>query len=345
MSDIGNWPAVLTRDQRDLIIQSCPNQIFNFDFPKDKNNRKFSTIHYHRRAPNGELYKRDWLYYSIKNDAVYCFCCRLNLFDANSTRGFIAQKGFNDWQHLTRALQRHDASPQHQLQYEQWKELEVRFHCGTTIDATTQQQIANEAQRLRAVFIRIVAAIKYLAGQSLALRGSADKVNEDNNGNFMKYLESLTAFDPIMAEHLREGSRTHYLSKQSQEEFIQLIGNCIRTKILEMIKSSKYYSIIVDCTPDVSNQEQMTIIIRFVYYNTDTNTYDIQERFVNFLSVTNKTVIIKTIENTIVDKKSFFFGRQNFLVERRQQKILRQAPKGPAPALFGCLFFAYVSDV
>lgn len=51
--------------------------------------------------------------------------------------------------------------------------------------------------------------------------------------------------------------------------------------ILQKIKLAKYYAIIMDCTPDISRQEQLSLIIRIVDMdNSNENTIpDIKEYF------------------------------------------------------------------
>ena len=72
-----------------------------------------------------------------------------------------------------------------------------------------------------------------------------------------------------MAEHSKahankENGHTLYLSKTICEEFISLIGSSVHDSIICELKNSKYYTISLDSTPDISNIDQLTLIVRYV---------------------------------------------------------------------------------
>lgn len=72
-------------------------------------------------------------------------------------------------------------------------------------------------------------------------------------------MELLAKFDLVMKQHIEvvESGHSSYLGNIIQNEPIASINRkMLDTMVIEM-KQSKYYSIIWDCTPDVSHQEQM----------------------------------------------------------------------------------------
>lgn len=78
----------------------------------------------------------------------------------------------------------------------------------------------------------------------------------------------MVQFDPVMREHLRriqakEASDT-YLSSRIQNEVVSLVAKCTTHAIVDQVKKAKYYSEIMDCTPDLSHNKQLSVVLRIV---------------------------------------------------------------------------------
>ncbi|KAK2713096.1 hypothetical protein QYM36_011704 [Artemia franciscana] len=105
-----------------------------------------------------------------------------------------------------------------------------------------------------------------------------------------------------MHEHLRKNRdnerKVYYLSKDVQNEMIKLLANAVQAKAISLVIAAKYYSIILDCTPDISHTEKMTVIVRFVAIRETTS--EIQGHLLGFIPLTETTGA--SLTEAIVDK-------------------------------------------
>ncbi|XP_035845819.1 zinc finger MYM-type protein 1-like [Helianthus annuus] len=287
--DPRNWGGLSNDMIKELVMKGPKRDRDVVKGPVDKFGRHFSNTMYTRILSNRETCDREWLVYSKKLDKLYCFCCKV--FRTGHPKGGLDDEGYNDWIHASGRLKQHEVGLEHLKNMNEWFELHQRLKCNETIDKSAYEQFRKEKDYWKQVILRIVALVKFLAKYGLAFRGSNEKLYQKGNGNFLGLVEMLEEFDPIMKEHVRrvlnDECHVHFLSHNIQNELIQLLGDKVRTEIIKKVKQAKYYSIILDCTPDTSHQEQMSIIVRYVNFNSSSVT--IEESFLGFLVVDDTT--------------------------------------------------------
>ena len=99
----------------------------------------------------------------------------------------------------------------------------------------------------------------------------------------------LVKHNPTLNNHLDQlkNRQVFYLSKTIQNEIIDILARKVRANIINEIKQANYFTIMFDCTPDVSDTEQMSQVIRYV--NITETECEIKESFVDFIEVDKKT--------------------------------------------------------
>ena len=286
--DPGLWPTVVNDRERCELVKIGPVQQQS-EFPKNAMGRRFTTANYYMQMKNGERISRTWLVYSKVEDAAMCFCC--HLFGKGDTQ-LSSTSGFNQWKNLQAHLKYHERSAEHVKNMDAWHTLNARLQSGTAIDQGAQNLINAEVIRCKEVMKRLLAIVCHLAQHNLAFRGHREKLFEHGNGNFLGQVQLMAKFDPVMKEHLWKIKEKQiadtYLSKRIQNELICLVAQCTTDAIVERVRRAKYYAVIMDCTPDVSHNEQLSVLLRIVNCEL-TKGVSIHEHFMGFLLADDTT--------------------------------------------------------
>lgn len=259
---------------REILIRKGPVYFQNKDSDfseasrtyKDGNKlvtRYFNKALFIRKLKNNESVERKWLLYSPSKCSVFCFsCCLFNPTDVN----LCSRNGCNDWKHINHIILTHENSPAHKQSMMTYL---ARSKAVGRVDIELLSQHQKEVDYWRNVLKRIVAVVKFLASRGLPFRGDNEILGSPNNGNYLGCVELLSEFDPFLADHLKKfgnpgKGNISYLSANICNEFIEVMGKQVLKKIINEVKSAKYFSISVDSTPDLSHIDQLTFIIRYV---------------------------------------------------------------------------------
>lgn len=144
--------------------------------------------------------------------------------------------------------------------------LEQQIKNKTTIDASLLKAIDQETKKWRHILKVCTSINLFCAENNLPLRGSHEHIGEAGSGVFLSAVDMISKFDPELRAHvesLNKGSIS-YFTPYIQNELIDILASEVKKLIIDEVRAAKYFSMIFDCTTDVSHQEQMSQILRFV---------------------------------------------------------------------------------
>lgn len=148
-----------------------------------------------------------------------------------------------------------------------------------------------EKELARDMLRNILSSVRYLARQGLALRG-----DDDVESNLIQLLRLRAEDNPPLIQWLQRSSRK-YTSHENQNEMLEIMAHHVLRKILGCMQQSPFLAIMVDETTDVSNKEQLTVVMRWIDEN-----FDVFEEFLGMYSLqsTSTQSIVSAITDTLV---------------------------------------------
>lgn len=256
-----------------------------FRFPKG-NGRSF-RIHW--------LKEFSWLTYSPSLDGAFCLCCVLfsKRVHVKTHAEVLVSKPLVCWTSAHQKLKQHakcSAVNMHgmtSLLFSEFCKNATGKKQSIDVIASTQEQ--NKIKENRKKLIPIIDTCLVLGRCGLSYRGHRDDsqyhpevgdYSVQSVGNFIELLNyRVRGGDKDLEKHMKNCAKNAtYISKTSQNQIIECIGEYILDVILKEVRKAKYYSIIADEARDCSNKEQMSLILRYI-----SNECEIKEDFVGFV--------------------------------------------------------------
>ncbi|XP_021828838.1 uncharacterized protein LOC110769211 isoform X3 [Prunus avium] len=216
-----------------------------------------------------------WLEYSVAKDAAYCFCCYLfkpNTGEQAGSDSFVG-KGFSNWKKKSERLQGHVGGPM-SAHNQAWSNCKA---FSKQIEAQTEYKTLLGAS---------VSCMRFLLRQGLLFYGDDEYEDSNNQGMFADLLRLRCNYDEdIKAVTLNNAPLTLKLTSPDTQKDIEIaISMEIISAIVREIGDS-LFSILIDEFHDMSSQDQMAIVLRFV------DKGHVIERYLGIVQATDDTAV------------------------------------------------------
>eukprot|EP00731_Ephydatia_muelleri_P005761 Em0003g9a len=251
----------------------------------DKTGTEFPVTVLRHTSRNGESCIRDYLSWSEQLQALFCFPCRL--FSTNDSL--------------------------------------IKSSLASRRDSPEQRPLANDFEKAD------TRSFLSVRKRSPFQRRLMYRIGDKHNGLFIGVLEVIASYDSTLKGHLDKvrlsqedntRQQVHYLSPQSQNEFIKECSEKVLAKIKLEISDAKYYATILDSTPDASHKEQTTFILRYVSavprIADIVRVFEIQERFMDFSQKKGEDIALNALKQ-LNDWNIPFFDEGPEQVQQRPQ--------------------------
>lgn len=137
----------------------------------------------------------------------------------------------------------------------------------SALDEAGQREIQRHnqnASRYSKIMKHHIDVAVFLSAQGLAFRGHNESKDCSNRGNFLEMMDLLGDYSHDLQMFL-EMERITYTSHEPQNQLIECIFEEVKSEIHNRMNKSKFISIMMDDTSDLSNTEQSAISVRLIH--------------------------------------------------------------------------------
>ncbi|XP_004512321.1 uncharacterized protein [Cicer arietinum] len=265
---------------RKTYLQRGPFQPTKHTFPQ----RKIGSS-LRRFCPSWFIEFGNWLEYSIEKDAAFCFCCYLFRPDSGKHSGsdsFVTE-GFSNWkkkERLSSHVGGHNSA--HSIA---WKKCQDFMKQNQHIEVAISKQFEQVRDSSPRHLVTTIDCIRFILKQGLVFCDHDESTNSSCQSYFLGLLELLS--EPKESRSLvvmENAPESHQLITPAIQKDIVNVVALETTKAIISDIGDELFVILVGEARDISNKEQMVVVLRYVNKNGS-----IVERFLGIFDVKDRT--------------------------------------------------------
>ncbi|XP_076356890.1 zinc finger MYM-type protein 1-like [Tachypleus tridentatus] len=163
------------------------------------------------------------------------------------------------------SLKSHNNSAGHKFAMQAWAEFKLQKSKGARIQHALDASHAKTVEENRHYIRAVIDALLYTACQNEAQRGHMEGSQSDNRGNFLELFDMISRYDEIMKRKLSGPGNAKYTHHDIQIELLDILAGMIRKDINKEVMEAEHFAQMVDETKGVSEQEQLSIVVRYLH--------------------------------------------------------------------------------
>ncbi|XP_068316344.1 uncharacterized protein [Pyrus communis] len=193
--------------------------------------------------------------------------------------------GFKKWKNARECFDKH-VGPIGSFHNKAREAASYLMNQKTHIEAVVIKQSEEECMKYRLCLNASIDCTKFWLRQGLPFRGRDESDTSNNRGNYLELLQFLADHDKKIKEVVLENApgNLKLIAHSIQKDIVNSCAFETIKAIMKEVKESKFFSIMVDESRDISTKEQMAVILRYV-----DNKGQVIERFVGVQHVTETT--------------------------------------------------------
>ena len=240
--------------------------------------RQFQPVWYERYP---------WLVLCMTKLKAFChlckYCTKNKLLEHPSDSAFVSL-GYDNWKRALERFQRHADCLSHKEAAKKVMQIQR-----PGIDCLLDGQCLKSQQLHRRMLYTVLSSLRFLVRQGLAIRG-----HDEMESNLMQLLLLRCDDIPDLKRWLHE---KRFLSSDISNEVVKIMSNRLLRGLLQDIRDTSYFSLIVDEATDTCHQEQLSISVRWV-----DDVFEIHETVIQLINVpkTDSATLTACIKDCLV---------------------------------------------